>query len=83
MHVLVDTCLFIHTYIHTRTEIIRLMTVHRAIFPCQFHEYYKNDSLPVSKIFYYLQFVILYRKWMVERNRIGRRVSHKQLQRTV
>lgn len=73
----VNTC----SYMHTTTEIIRLMAVHRAILPCQFHEYHKNDSFPVFQFFYYPQFVILYRKWTVER--IGWRVSHKQLQRTV
>lgn len=47
MHV--NTC----SYMHTTTEIIRLMAVHRAILPCQFHEmpYPKNDSLPVFQFF--------------------------------
>lgn len=41
------------SYMHTTTEIIRLMAVHRAILPCQFHEmpYPKNDSLPVFQFF--------------------------------
>ena len=39
------------SYMHTTTEIIRLMAVHRAILPSQFHEYHKNDSLPVFQFF--------------------------------
>lgn len=72
MHV--NTC----SYMHTTTEIIRLMAVHRAIPPCQFHEYHKNDSLPVFQFF-----IILNSLSCIEIERIGWRVSHKQLQRTV